>query len=85
MGLGLTSNAPPPLPASAADESPAPTIVVARPNPTADLARLEGASALAATTFVIPPPRWLTGRRQPTPVTARLDGLANFRVYPYQK
>jgi hypothetical protein len=33
------------------------------PSPTLDPASFAGAGALAATTFVIPPPRWLAARR----------------------
>ena len=92
VGLGLASNAPPPLPESANAPSPTPGVAfVPRPSPwavasaAADPARLEGASALAATEFVIPPPRWLAGRRQESPFTARLHGFSNWRTDPYQE
>ena len=57
------------------------------PSPTVDPATFEGAGALAATTFVIPPPRWLAGRPAAalTPrVTARVGGLG-WRTDPYMK
>jgi hypothetical protein len=46
-------------------------------------AQFEGASALAAQSYVIPPPRWLAGRR-PAFVTARQGGLG-YRTDPYAK
>jgi hypothetical protein len=51
------------------------------PSPTVDPATFEGAGALAATTFVIPPPRWLALTPR---VTARLGGLG-WRTDPYMK
>jgi hypothetical protein len=45
--------------------------------------QFEGASALAAQTYVIPPPRWLIGRR-PALVTSRVGGLG-WRTDPYAK
>ena len=59
----------------------------AAPSPTVDPATLEGAGALAATTIVIPPPRWLAGRPPEglTPrVTAPVGGLG-WRTAPYMK
>jgi hypothetical protein len=57
------------------------------PSPTVDPATLEGAGALAATTIVIPPPRWLAGQ-QPAALTrlltARVGGLG-WRTDPYAK
>ena len=44
------------------------------PRATVDPATFEGAGALAATTTVIPPPRWIAGRR-PSALTARVGGL----------
>jgi hypothetical protein len=35
--------------------------------------------------LVIPPPRWLTGRRPPTRLTARLHGFSNWQTDPYQE
>ena len=45
--------------------------------------QFEGASALAAQSYVIPPPRWLAGRR-PALVTSRVGGLG-WRTDPYAK
>lgn len=55
--------------------------ILASPSP----AELEGASALAARQYVIPPPRWLTGRPPPAPLTARLKGFASWRADPFQE
>jgi hypothetical protein len=55
-----------------------------RPTASIDAATLEGASALAGTTFVIPPPRWLASHRVTTRPTARLSGLG-WQVDPYMK
>jgi len=38
-----------------------------------------------AAAMVIPPPRWLTGRRPPTRLTARLHGFSNWQTDPYQE
>jgi hypothetical protein len=54
------------------------------PRPTVDPATFEGASALAKTGFVIPPPRWLASHREATRPTARLGGLG-WQVDPYMK
>jgi len=57
------------------------------PSPTADPATFEGASALAGDAFVIPPPRWLAGRRAVAViglVTSRVRGLG-YRTDPYEK
>jgi hypothetical protein len=45
-------------------------------------AELEGATALASRTFVIPPPRWLASHRGPVDPSTRLEGL-NWQVDPY--
>jgi hypothetical protein len=52
------------------------------PRPTADPATFEGASALAATEFVIPPPRWLVSYRVPA-ATTRLNKLS-WPTDPYE-
>ena len=56
------------------------------PSPTVDPATFEGAGALAATTVVIPPPRWVAGRPAALAarVTARVGGLG-WRTNPYAK
>jgi hypothetical protein len=62
---------------------------VPRPSPwavrraTIDPATFDGAGALAATGFVIPPPRWIAARR-PSVLTARVGGLG-WRTDPYAK
>jgi hypothetical protein len=87
VGLGLTSNSPPPLPAIAAVASSTPAVAfVPRPSPwavpvrTPDPASFEGSSALAASDFVIPPPRWLTGRRPAVSPTTPLHGASSRRI-----
>ncbi|MFL5726538.1 MAG: hypothetical protein ACJ77F_09380 [Chloroflexota bacterium] len=62
----------------AADAAPAAERTRATSAP--DPARLEGASALAGATFLIPPPRWLASHPA-RPRTARLRALAPL-VYP---
>ena len=49
-----------------------------------DHVAFEGASALAGTRFMIPPPRWLASHRATTRPTARLGGLG-WQVDPYMK
>ena len=53
------------------------------PAPTVDPATFEGASVLAGTGFVVPPPRWVADRR-PSALTARVGGLG-WRTDPYAK
>jgi hypothetical protein len=53
------------------------------PRATVDPATFEGAGALSATAFVIPPPRWIAARR-PSMLTARVGGLG-WRTDPYAK
>jgi hypothetical protein len=52
------------------------------PRPTIDPATFEGASALAGTMFLIPPPRWLVSRQAPTSTT-RLNKLS-WQSDPYE-
>ena len=57
------------------------------PSPTVDPATFEGAGALAATTIVIPPPRWVAGHRAVAMIglrTARVGGLG-WQTDPYAK
>jgi hypothetical protein len=77
VGVAVVGGSSPPGPdagqAIARQESAAPSVTPpvayvprpspwAVPSPTVDPASFEGAGALAATTSVIPPPRWLAGR-----------------------
>jgi hypothetical protein len=69
---------------SAASRAPSLAAQV-RATPSIDPATLEGASALARSVFVIPPPRWLVSHRRPGegPRTARLGGLG-WQTDPYE-
>ena len=95
---GSTLSAPSIGPAVADAGSAAPSVTLpvayaprpspwAVPSPTVDPATFEGAGALAATEFVIPPPRWLATHRSVAVIglkTARVGGLG-WQTDPYAK
>jgi hypothetical protein len=71
-------------PTGIAAEAPTPAARV-HASPSIDPAALEGASALARSDVVIPPPRWLVSHPRPEsdPRTARLGGLG-WQTDPYE-
>ena len=93
VGAAIAGGQPADRTSPAATSRPQPNVAyVPRPSPwavtspTVDPATFEGAGALAATTVVIPPPRWVAGRPAALAarVTARVGGLG-WRTDPYMK
>jgi hypothetical protein len=83
--VGATPSATPAAALSAQAAAPTPAARV-RASPSIDAAALEGASALARTDVVIPPPRWLVNHSRPETHlrTARIGGLG-WQTDPYEK
>jgi hypothetical protein len=84
VGASLKADPGSSLDAAGPTAPPAQARATTRPTASIDAATLEGASALAGTTFVIPPPRWLASHRAPTLPTVRLGGLG-WQSDPYMK